>query len=52
MNSDHESAISGHELRGHKISVAMAEKSAPRAPQANNYGYAYRLILAYGVDCD
>jgi hypothetical protein len=40
MNTDHVSAISGHELRGYKISVAMAEKSAPRAPQANNYGYA------------
>lgn len=32
---------SDYELRGHKISVGMAEKSAPRPPPAQ--GYVYQL---------
>ena len=32
-------------MRGYKISVAMAEKSAPRAPPAYNQGYALQAEL-------
>lgn len=32
-------------MRGYKISVAMAEKSAPRAPPAYNQGYVLQTEL-------
>lgn len=38
-----------HEIRGYKISVAMAEKSAPKA--ASQYGYGY-IILHNSKFCD
>lgn len=33
------SCPSDYEMRGYKINVAMAEKSAPRAPPAFGHGY-------------
>lgn len=32
-------SLSDYDLRGYKISVAMAEKSAPKAPPAYDHGY-------------
>lgn len=37
----------GHDIRGYKINVAMAEKSAPRAPQSYGHGYQSLLLVYY-----
>ena len=42
---NHDCFISDYDLRGYKISVTMAEKSAPRVPPAYNHGYPLYIIL-------
>lgn len=39
------SFLPDYDLRGYKIGVAMAEKSAPRAPAAYGHGYAFYAIF-------
>ena len=44
--------VVGHDIRGYKISVAMAEKSAPRAPQSFGHGYySFTFNLIFLCSC-
>lgn len=44
-------SFTDYDLRGYKISVVMAEKSAPRAPPASRY-HSYALFyLSCGILC-
>ncbi|KAL9316554.1 hypothetical protein ACSQ67_017555 [Phaseolus vulgaris] len=39
-----------YDLRGHKIAVTMAEKSAPKAPPAHNQGYSIFQLIPKAID--